>query len=147
MAAKQGDKMTGPVGEAIRTHLSVLWPCDAVVVADGDGWSAFLPGLPFFTAYGADYDEVIDDLIVALREYAEDWNDHLHDAPNHRDHWVVVALAGLSTDEQLRGWLLTGETSGVIRPHYQPTPTKFADMDERIKNNKMGASKKNQDLE
>jgi predicted RNase H-like HicB family nuclease len=105
--------MTEAIRDAFRDHLSSLRPCDAVVVADGDGWSAYLPGLPFFTAHGADRDEVVDDLVVALREYAEDWNDHLHDAPNHQDHWAVVALTKFSTDEQLRAWLVAGEASDV----------------------------------
>ena len=49
----------------------------------------------------------LDDLVDALRDYAADWNDHLHIAANHEANWAVAALVELSTDEQLRSWLLT----------------------------------------
>lgn len=45
-------------------------------------------------------------MIDALREYPEDWQDRLLDAPNHRDNWVLVQLVTLSTDDQLRSWLV-----------------------------------------
>ena len=51
-------------------------------------------------------DAAIADLIDGLREYAEDWNDHLHTAPNHAGHLSLVELVELSDDDQLRDWLL-----------------------------------------
>ena len=58
----------------------------------------------------ADYETVRDgalaDLVVALREYAQDWNDHLRTAPNHHQHWALVTLVELSDDTQLLEWLL-----------------------------------------
>lgn len=80
-------------------------PARAVVVAEGGGWSALLPGLPVH-GEGASFDGAIVDLIQALREYAEDWNDHLLNAPNHRDNWDVAEIAELASDEQLKVWLL-----------------------------------------
>lgn len=44
-------------------------------------------------------------IIIALREYAEDWIDHLKNAPNHAGHWPLVQLVRLSTDEKLRDWI------------------------------------------
>jgi hypothetical protein len=52
-----------------------------------------------------------DDLLDALRDYASDWNDRLHVAANHEANWAVAALVELSTDEQLRSWLLTFDTT------------------------------------
>lgn len=92
----------------LRSQLAALRPSGAVVVAEGGGWAAFLPGLPI-AGEGADLDGAIEDLIDALREYAADWNERLLDAPNHRDNWSLVALTELSTDEQLKGWLLQDE--------------------------------------
>ncbi len=80
-------------------------PAQAVVIAEGGGWAAMLPGLPVH-GEGDNFDEAIVDLIRALREYAEDWNDHLLNAPNHRDNWDVAEIAELSSDEQLIFWLL-----------------------------------------
>jgi predicted RNase H-like HicB family nuclease len=80
-------------------------PARAVVVAEGGGWVALLPDLPIH-GEGDSFDEAIDDLMVALREYAEDWNERLYSAPNHRDHWDVAEIAELAGDEQLKAWLV-----------------------------------------
>ena len=93
-------------GELLRSQLAALRPAHAVVTAEGGGWSAFLPGLPI-SSEGDDLDAALDDLIDALRDYAADWNDRLHVAANHEANWAVAALVELSTDEQLRSWLLT----------------------------------------
>ncbi len=76
----------------------------AQVVHEAGGWSAFIPGLPI-AADGATSEEAIDELIGAIREYAEDWQDRLRHAPNHQENWGIVQLVGLSDDE-LRAWLL-----------------------------------------
>ena len=63
-----------------------------------------LPGLPI-AADGETFDEALDEMVSALREYAEEWADHLRHAPNHEqelgpgsDHRPVVgrAAAGLA---------------------------------------------------
>jgi hypothetical protein len=46
-------------------------------------------------ADGNTFDEAVMEMVDALREYAEDWQDHLLDAPNHRDGWGLVQLIGL----------------------------------------------------
>ncbi|MET0236016.1 MAG: prevent-host-death protein [Kibdelosporangium sp.] len=79
----------------------------AHVVAESDGWSVFIPGLPV-AADGATFEEAITEMIASLREYAEDWQDRLLDTPNHRDNWGLVQLIGLSDDAQLREWLVGG---------------------------------------
>ena len=94
----------------LRAQLAALRPSGAVVVAEGGGWAAFLPGLPI-AGEGADLDGAIEDVIDAMREYAADWNERLLDAPNHRDNWSLVTLTELSTDEQLKEWLLHDEMS------------------------------------
>ncbi|MBX5484971.1 MAG: prevent-host-death protein [Myxococcaceae bacterium] len=110
-ATVRRDKVTAAVvdGERLRHFLSCVCPSRAQVVAEGGGWSVFIPGLPV-AADGATFDAAIDEMIDALREYAEDWQDHLLDAPNHKDNWGLVQLVELSTDEQLREWLV-GTTS------------------------------------
>jgi len=91
--------------ERLRTSLATLSPSRAQVVAEAGGWSVFIPGLPV-AADGATFDEAIVEMIDALREYAEDWQERLLDAPNHRNNWVLVQLISLSTDDQLRDWLV-----------------------------------------
>jgi hypothetical protein len=90
--------------ERLRRFLASVSPSRAEVVAEAGGWSIFIPGLPI-AADGATFDEAVGEMIVALREYAEDWQDRLLDAPNHRENWGLVQLISLSDDKQLRDWL------------------------------------------
>jgi hypothetical protein len=104
--------------DALGQDLRRLLPSQAVVVHEGGGWAAFIPGVP--THGDAEtFDDAIDDLIIGLREYAEDWNDRLHAAPNHAQHRSLVELVELSDDAQLRDWLLgnpqpAGAVDGVL---------------------------------
>ncbi len=101
-----GDRTAAVVnGERLRHFLARICPSKVQVVAEAGGWSAFIPGLPV-AAHGSTFDEAIDELIDALREYAEDWQDHLLDAPGHRDNWGLVQMICLSSDAQLRKWLV-----------------------------------------
>lgn len=95
------------------TTLMQLRPARAVVVAEGGGWSAFLPGLPTHGEGGA-FDEAIEDLLEALREYAEGWNARLLNAPNHRDNWDVVEIVELATDDQLKAWVLEADPADLV---------------------------------
>jgi len=81
-------------------------PARAEVVAEADGWSVMLPGLPIVSD-GPTVNAAVTEVIDALREYAEDWvtDQDLRRAVNHRGNDSVVALVHLSTDEQLRGWI------------------------------------------
>lgn len=88
----------------LRHFLAAVVPSRAQVVAEAGGWSVFIPGLPV-AADGATFDEAIEEMVAALRDYAEDWQDRLLDAPNHRDNWGLVQLISLSDDGQLRDWL------------------------------------------
>lgn len=91
--------------ERLRHLLAVVIPSRAQVVPEAGGWSAFISGLPV-AVDGATFDDAIAEMIDALREYAEDWQERLLDAPNHREHWGLVQLVSLSTDEQLHEWLV-----------------------------------------
>lgn len=91
--------------QRLRYFLASLITSRAQVVPEADGWSVFIPGLPV-AADGATFDEAITEMIDALREYADDWQDRLLDAPNHRENWGLIQLISLSDDEQLRDWLV-----------------------------------------
>ena len=106
VATVRRDSATAVVldAERLRYFLASVVPSRAQVVQEAGGWSVFIPGLPV-AADGATFDEAITEMVDALREYAEDWQDHLLLAPNHRENWALVQLIILSDDEQLRGWL------------------------------------------
>ncbi|MCY9785022.1 prevent-host-death protein [Nocardiopsis sp. EMB25] len=91
--------------ERLRHCLATVTPSRAQVVSEAEGWSVFIPGLPV-AADGGSFDEALSEMVGALREYAEDWQDHLLDAPNHRENWGLVQLISLSSDGQLRDWLV-----------------------------------------
>jgi predicted RNase H-like HicB family nuclease len=88
----------------LQHFLATVVPSRAQVVPEAGGWSVFIPGLPI-AADGPTFDAAIDEMVQALREYAEDWQDRLLDAPNHRDNWGLVQMISLSDDDQLREWL------------------------------------------
>lgn len=100
------DTSTAAVIDAgrLRHFLATCVPSSAQVVHEAGGWSAFIPGLPV-AADGATFEEAIDELVDAIREYAEDWHDRLQHAPNHQENWGIVQLVGLSDDDELRAWL------------------------------------------
>lgn len=107
VATVRRDALTALVVDVgrLRHFLVSIVPSRAEVVAEAGGWSVFIPGLPV-AADGSTFDAAIDEMIDGLREYAEDWQDHLLDAPNHRDNWGFVQLIALSDDDQLRNWLV-----------------------------------------
>jgi predicted RNase H-like HicB family nuclease len=82
------------------------------VVAEADGWSVFIPGVPV-AADGSTLDEALDEIVEALREYALDWADHLSAAPNHRRNWGLVQFVELSSDEELAEWARAGQRTTV----------------------------------
>lgn len=90
--------------ERLQYFLATYVPSGTQVVHEEGGWSAFIPGLPV-AADGATFDEAIDELALALREYADDWHQRLRHASNHSENWGIVQLVQLSDDNQLRNWL------------------------------------------
>ncbi len=108
------------LGDHLRQELTALRPAEAVVTAEGGGWSVVVPGLPVH-GDGETFQAAVDDAVIALRDYAEDWNDRLHAAPNHRRHRVVVELVELSDDDQLRDWVLGGADGEAAVPGHLTT--------------------------
>jgi len=107
VATVRRDATTSAVvdGERLRYFLAKMCPSKAEVVGEQDGWSVFIPGLPLATD-GNTLDEALTDMVDALRDYAEDWQERLLDAPNHRENWGLVQMISLSSEEQLRSWLV-----------------------------------------
>ncbi|MET9249775.1 prevent-host-death protein [Nonomuraea sp. NPDC003709] len=91
--------------DRLRHHLAAFTPSRAQPVPEDGGWSIFIPGLPL-AADGRTFDEAVIEMVDALREYAEDWQDRLFDTPDHRENWGLVQLISLSDDDQLREWLV-----------------------------------------
>lgn len=85
--------------------LTSLRPSGAQVVSEGGGWSIFIPGLPL-AADGPTFDEALDEMVAALRDYAQAWEERLRLAPNHAENWGLVQIVVLATDQQLKGWLV-----------------------------------------
>jgi predicted RNase H-like HicB family nuclease len=90
--------------DRFRAFLVRNTPAKVQVVNEDGAWAMFIPGLPL-AAEGRTLEEATLDLIDALRDYAEDWEDHLRTAPNHEENWALVQIVDASTDEQLAEWL------------------------------------------
>ena len=54
---------------------------------------------------GGTFADAVTEMVIALREYAADWDDHLLSATNHANNWGLVQIIALSTDEQLTAWV------------------------------------------
>jgi len=89
--------------DRLRDHLTHAVPARVSLLSEGGGVVAIMEGRPFVSE-GATVEEALGDLILSLREYAEDWDDHLRNAPNHAGNWALVQLVKLSTDEELIDW-------------------------------------------
>lgn len=89
----------------LRRYLSSAFPSRAEVVAEAGRWSIFIPGLPV-AAGGSTFDDAVAEMVDALREYADGWQERLRLAPNHQDNWGLVQLVALSDDRQLADWLV-----------------------------------------
>jgi hypothetical protein len=100
---READVIAMVAADDLRRALAPLAPHPAVVEEDGT-WSVLFPGYPL-AAEGGSFQEAIDDTITVLREYAEDWVDHLRNAPNHSANWGFVQFIQLSSDDELWAWL------------------------------------------
>lgn len=109
---RDGERFVVVSADVLRAQLAALLPANASLVAEGGGWAVILPGLPVH-GDGDSPDDALADAVVALREYAEDWNDRLRSAPNHRVNHALVELVELSTDEQLTSWLVGGADTEI----------------------------------
>ncbi|WP_207205442.1 ribbon-helix-helix domain-containing protein [Microbacterium protaetiae] len=61
-----------------------------------------------FVSEGATVDDALADLLLSLREYAEDWETRLQHASNHRENWALVQLIKLSSDQEVLEWFERG---------------------------------------
>lgn len=103
---RDGRKTAVVDAERLAYFLGRIVPRPEMFHGEGSWWFV-IPGLPI-SADGPTLDEALDDLISALREYAEDWVNDLRTAPNHVNNWGLVQFTELSTDEQLRAWVTGG---------------------------------------
>lgn len=103
---RRGNRRSAVVDvDRLRYALTCLRPANAEVVAEAGGWSVFLPGLPL-AVDGSTLDEALDEMVQALREYADDWSSRLRHASNHADNWALVQIVALGTDAQVKDWLV-----------------------------------------
>lgn len=93
--------------DKLRQYLATSLKARAEVFQEEGRWVVLLRGRPFVSE-GLTVDEAIEDLILSLREYAEDWADRLRAAPNHEGNWPFVQLITLSSDAELRSWISDG---------------------------------------
>lgn len=90
--------------ERLRAFFAATVAPDADIRFEDGAWTVALRGRPIAAEAGT-YDDALAETVDALREYADDWNEHLAGAPNHEANWGLVQLVTYSTDEQLLEWL------------------------------------------
>ncbi|MBX3116813.1 MAG: hypothetical protein KF808_05655 [Cryobacterium sp.] len=94
--------------DRFRGLLAKATPSRAMVVAEDNAWVIVIPDSPF-AAEAQSLDDAIADLIANLRDYATEWQEHFAAAPNHAKNWALVQLVNVSSDDDLRDWLLNDQ--------------------------------------
>lgn len=94
--------------DRFRGLLAKATPSRAMVVAEDNAWVIVIPDSPF-AAEAQSLDDAIADLIANLRDYAAEWQEHFAAAPNHANNWALVQLVNVSSDDDLRHWLLNDQ--------------------------------------
>lgn len=74
------------------------------VQAEGRIWVATMGG-NLFMSEGLTRNGAIDALAEDLREYAEEWEEHYRDAPNHQENSDLVQLVLGMNGGELGKWL------------------------------------------
>lgn len=83
--------------DEIGTLLGVAYRFHPEVMINEDEASVWLPELNTH-AVGSTVDEALNELADVMLEYAEDWEDDLRHAPNHRDNVGYVRRIELAGD-------------------------------------------------
>lgn len=105
---RRGDEIAAVMpAERLREHLFHTVAPRAHTFFEDGRWVVLLADRPFVSE-GATVEEAISDLVLSLREYAQDWDDRLRAAPNHEPNWALVQLINLSTDDELGDWIERG---------------------------------------
>ncbi|MEZ5129842.1 MAG: hypothetical protein R2703_15415 [Micropruina glycogenica] len=102
--SRDGRQIAAVDATRLRDALSQLHPARAEVFRE-DGQVGMVISELGLAVEGGTFDDAVSELVIALKEYAADWDDHLLNAPNHANNWGIVQLIALSTDAQLAGWV------------------------------------------
>lgn len=102
--ARDGRQVAAVDAERLREALSTLHPARAEVFQEDGGVGIAISELGLAVEGGA-FSDAVAEMVIALREYAADWDDHLLNSPNHANNWGLVQIIALSTDEQLATWV------------------------------------------
>ncbi|MGO1543621.1 MAG: hypothetical protein ACTHXA_04680 [Gulosibacter sp.] len=104
---RQGSVSAVADAERLRRYFSRTCSPNAATYVEDDVYVLVLEGRGFI-AEGKTLEEAIEDMVLQLREYQADWGTHYSSAPNHQLNWPIAMLAAVSTDAQLKDWLISG---------------------------------------
>ncbi|MFT4215899.1 MAG: hypothetical protein QM619_01760 [Micropruina sp.] len=90
--------------DRLRDALAALHPARAEVFTEGRAVGIAISELGL-AVEGDTFEDAVAEMTIALRDYADDWADHLRLAGNHAKHWGVVQIIAYSSDEQLAEWV------------------------------------------
>ena len=102
--ARDGRQVAAVDADRLRDSLTKLHPARAEVFQE-DGAVGIAISELGLAVEGATYADALAEMVIALREYAADWSDHLLNAPNHANNWGVVQIIAVSTEEHLTDWV------------------------------------------
>ena len=101
---RDGRQIAAVDADRLRDALAKLHPAHAEVFQE-DGAVGIAISELGLAVEGATFADAVNEMVIALREYATDWTDHLLTAPNHANNWGLVQIIALATDEDLASWV------------------------------------------
>ncbi len=103
---REGDAPVAVIrNDNLKEALQALCPLDPQVRFSKNGTvSMWIDGLPV-SSQGSSLPEAENELIGALRDYAQTWVEELKNYPNHKDRWGIANLVMLSSDSELSEFL------------------------------------------
>jgi antitoxin (DNA-binding transcriptional repressor) of toxin-antitoxin stability system len=102
--ARDGRQVAAVDADRLHDALAKLHPARTEVFQEDGAVGIAISDLGL-AVEGTTFAAAVNEMVVALREYAADWTDHLLNAPNHANNWGVVQIIALSTDEELASWV------------------------------------------
>ena len=115
LISKYSQRVVAVRAQDLLSLLSVCYSFHPEVLIEDEGYAIWLPELEIY-GQGASLEEAIADLLESAREYADEWEDELRHAPNHRDRAGWVRRIQLAGDDTSLCEVLLGSESEALCP-------------------------------
>lgn len=115
LISKYSRRVVAVRAQDLQALLATCYAFRPEVLVEDEGYAVWLPELDVY-GQGATLEEATADLVDAARQYADEWEDGLRHAPNHRPRAGWVRRLQLAGDDATLRQVLFGDESEALRP-------------------------------